>query len=316
MKKVDPKLVVDVPPAAADQPSWVRVGVVAVLGFAIGVAWPKLAGVKLGPSAPVTQESNASTATASAGLAVAPPPKTASAPAKATEAPTPSASLVAPTPASAAPTASAPPAEGAATTIATVKPGLILGCKSEAGEKLSGKACSGLTFDALALPRLRKLAACPSVQGGVTGTFSPQFHLDFLSNKMTVQLGKKNTVDNVESLSACMGRLFEKVSINAVTHEHVRYSVQYTVTFSKAEPGKTPPAHAAAATASPAAASEGNDAKIVPDVALLRDAPRTGQILSRLQRGTAVTVIATENNWFKVRAGTTEGWLYRGAIGR
>ncbi len=52
MKKADPPLTVHIPTRDDDHPSWMRVGIIAVVGFAIGVAWPKLAGVKLGPNAP------------------------------------------------------------------------------------------------------------------------------------------------------------------------------------------------------------------------------------------------------------------------
>src|SRR5450432_1642672 len=43
---------VDLPRAAEDRPAWVKVGVIAAVGFAVGVAWPRIAGVRLGPSAP------------------------------------------------------------------------------------------------------------------------------------------------------------------------------------------------------------------------------------------------------------------------
>ena len=44
--------VVHVPTAGADQPSWGRVAVIAAIGFGIGVAWPRLAGIRPGPSVP------------------------------------------------------------------------------------------------------------------------------------------------------------------------------------------------------------------------------------------------------------------------
>jgi hypothetical protein len=43
---------VEAPAGAADTPSWTRVGVIAAIGFVVGVAWPRLAGVRLGPSLP------------------------------------------------------------------------------------------------------------------------------------------------------------------------------------------------------------------------------------------------------------------------
>ncbi|MEO6577222.1 MAG: SH3 domain-containing protein, partial [Polyangiaceae bacterium] len=51
-RKADAPLILDLPKPAADQPSWMKVGAIAAIGFVIGVAWPKLTGVRLGPAAP------------------------------------------------------------------------------------------------------------------------------------------------------------------------------------------------------------------------------------------------------------------------
>jgi hypothetical protein len=324
VKKADPPLSVQIPTQTADQPSWLRVGVVAVIGFAVGVAWPRLAGIKLGPSAPTTatQEQAAPGASSAPALAKAPstpPPTTIGRPE-----PSPTASLVAPVASSTAAVGSDAPSQGNAATgptVVSVKPGIVIGCRTEAGEKLPGKQCGTTSFDTLALPRLKKLASCPAA-AGAEGRLSPQFHLDFVNSKLIVQMGHKNTVDNVDSFSACLGTLFEKVSINAVTHEHQRYSIQYNITFGKGEAGAKP---TAAGGASPGSAASGGaaagsgdagEAKIAYDVAIVRDAPRTGQIVGRIQQGTTVQVLATDNSWYKVRANGTEGWVYRGAIGR
>lgn len=316
MKKADPPLTVQIPTAGADQPSWLRVGVIAVLGFAVGIAWPRLAGVKLGPNAP-SAVAEAPSGVASSAPGTAKPV----APTHAAEAPT--ASLVAPSAtAPAAETTPAPVASsGTGPTTLTVKPGILLSCRTEGGETLKGKACGALPFDAIALPRLKRLSQCPAAAGN-DGKLSPVFHLDFNTNKLTIQMGTKNTVGNVDSFSACLGGLFEKVSINAVTHEHVKYSILYNLTFAPGEAGKNAGAvaqggaPAAGANAGAAAGESGGDAKIAWPVAVVRDAPRTGSIVGRLPRGTAVQVTATENNWYKVKSGSTEGWLYRGAIGR
>lgn len=329
VKKAEPPLLVQIPSSGADQPSWLRVGIIAVIGFGVGIAWPRLAGIKLGPNAPgaTAQEAPATTPepAPSGANAAAAPGKIASAPV---------ASLG--TPENAAPSGNANPASsgsGAApsngATSLTVKPGILLNCRTETGENLRGKACGGLPFDAIALPRLKRLSTCPATAGN-EGKLSPQFDLDFERNKLTIRMGTKNTVGNVDSYSACIGTLFDKVSINAVAHEHARYLVQYNVLVGTADASQKTPASAAANTGTnkpssqalaadgdqPAAAGGGGDAKIAWDVAIVRDAPRSGGIVGRLQRGTQVQVLATESNWYKVRGGTTEGWLYRGAIGK
>ena len=292
-----------------------RVGAIAVIGFAVGIAWPRLAGVRLGPTAP-----SAAAPAGSAPTADLPPPKTGAASVAVA-----SASLVAPsgTPPAAssapAPTASASAGPVGATAV-TVSPGIMLTCRTEAGETLKGKACGALPFDAIALPRLRRLSQCPATPGN-EGKLSPKFQLDFERNKLSVQMGTKNTVGNLDSFSACLGTLFEKVSINAVVHEHARYLLQYNVVFAPGEASKARPVAAASPsenTAPTATGSNGGggEAKIAWDVAIVRDAPRSGAIVGRIQRGTPVQVLATENNWYKVRGGSAEGWLYRGAIGR
>jgi hypothetical protein len=92
------RLVVEKPEPLADRPSWVKVGVIAALGFVIGIAWPRLAGLRPGPSVP-----DPTTLAASGRPAD-------SAPAIAAEAPGPSLAAVNSTatpPSSAAPPASA-----------------------------------------------------------------------------------------------------------------------------------------------------------------------------------------------------------------
>jgi hypothetical protein len=63
--------------------------------------------------------------------------------------------------------------------------------------------------------------------------------------------------------------------------------------------------------------SEGT-AQIVWEVALVRDAPK-GKVVARLQRGTSVRVGAVKDGWYPVKYGdgfASDGWIYRGALGR
>ena len=55
------------------------------------------------------------------------------------------------------------------------------------------------------------------------------------------------------------------------------------------------------------------------DVAIVRDAPRTGKIIAKLDRGASVHVGAISQGWYPVKYGdgfASEGWVYRAAIGR
>jgi hypothetical protein len=59
--------------------------------------------------------------------------------------------------------------------------------------------------------------------------------------------------------------------------------------------------------------------QVVWEVAIVRDTPKTGQVVGRLQRGTKVRVGVMQDGWYRVRYGsgfTSEGWVYRGSIGK
>src|SRR6476620_10017623 len=76
----DVPLAVEVPSPERDKPAWVKVGVIAAVGFVIGIAWPRLVGVRLGPSAPGESASAAASASgAPAGRAPEAPPASANA---------------------------------------------------------------------------------------------------------------------------------------------------------------------------------------------------------------------------------------------
>ena len=136
MKKAE-SVVVEIP--EHDGPPWSRVGVIAAIGLVVGIAWPKLTGVKLGPNAPsesaaapAASAMRAPGATREAALA-APAPLTT--PAK-PGAPAPSVAASAPTPA-------------AATGVtATVGRGVVLSCKTADGETLK-TGCGASGFDCL-----------------------------------------------------------------------------------------------------------------------------------------------------------------------
>jgi SH3-like domain-containing protein len=60
-------------------------------------------------------------------------------------------------------------------------------------------------------------------------------------------------------------------------------------------------------------------ALVVWEVAIIRDAPKTGKVVARLQRGSTLRVGAVKDGWYPVRYGedfSGDGWVYRGAIGR
>ncbi len=347
MRKLESSLTVDVPRKELDRPSWVRVGVIAAVGFVIGVAWPKLAGVRLGPSAP----GESASAVAAAGSS--------SASVRASDVlpgTTAAASIAAPSNAtSTAPFASAPVAPPLTASTLAVKGGQITSCKTEEGESLKGKACGALGFDAIALPRLKRLATCPAA-ADADGKLSVMVHLDFAKSRVTSGVGKSSSVGAPDAFASCLKPALEGVALTNVAHEHPRYTVNYALHFARdskgtaatpvaampsaVKPGSTPQAAATPATAqatstgtsgisgttatpaapatTPAGKPSGDGNEIVWEVAIVRDAPKSGAVIARLPRGTKIQVGAPQDGWYKVKfdAAPNEGWVYRGSIGK
>jgi hypothetical protein len=307
---------IEIPTPSEDRPAWIKVGIIALLGFVIGVAWPRLAGVRLGPVAPPDVASAAAPAASSpVGHAE---PSAASAP------PTPSAPQVqaaVPPPAvsAAAPTVDIPQV--------TVNRGIVLSCKTDDGDVKKGfAACGSIGFDALAQPRLKKLAACPAALGA-TGKLSVVFNIDFPTNRVAVEIGKSSTVANLDGFAACIKPAFQGVSVGALDHEAPHYALLYSLAFAprnatagaSTPSGAVPVAQGASGTAPAGADTDDGTAQVVWEVAIVRDTPRTGQVLARLQRGTKIHLGQGQEGWYRVKYGTdfsNEGWVYRGAIGR
>jgi hypothetical protein len=342
-KSADLPLAVQLPAPDADRPSWVKVGVIAAVGFIIGVGWPRVMGVRLGPSAPVETSAAAPASapraldSASSGQPVVTPLQ-----------PVPTATAGSrPRPAEAvsdSPGGGSGPVVAAAPPIVTIGHGIVLTCRTEDGDTLKGGAACGALggFDAVVRPRLGKLATC-SAAGNATGKLSAVFSLDFKTNRVGVEVGKSSTVAGTDAFGACLRNSFQGVSLGPIQHDHVKYSMVYPVTFAAssspetstppaspparnlpdpqggagpAPPSRVPPPSAAASLAAP---SDDGSAQVVWEVALVRDAPRTGQVVARLARGTKLRLGAGEDGWYKVQFGPsfgTEGYVYRGAIGK
>jgi hypothetical protein len=292
-------LTVELPRADEEQPVWSRVGVIAVVGFLVGVAWPKLAGVRIGPSVP--------------GDPKAEP-----------------AALVVPGAASAAAPAAPAPAEPAGKPAETadkdeqvvvVGPGKITRCFDRKDKKL--EACGELQFDPVALPRLKELARCPAA-AGLEGKLAIGFELNFEKKEVQVAKSRKTTLPSSTATGVlqCAGREFSNVALDDVPHKYKRYSLVYTATFYP--PGKRPAApqeeagkgdeeQAAGTTTSETSAS--GWATVSWDTALVRQEPKEGEVVMRLVRGTRVKLVGRQNEWYKIEHRGKAGWVYRGSVG-
>jgi hypothetical protein len=192
----------------------------------------------------------------------------------------------------------------------SVSRGSIFSCKTAGGESLKRTECGALPgFDTLVLPRLRRLADCPDAAGS-SGNVHLVVRVDFPHNALTVEPGRDRSA--AAPLLTCAKTALASVNLEGIAHDNARYGVIYVVTFG------APPAAEPGPAAPPAPAAEGT-AQVEWDVAIIRDAPKTGKVIARLQRGTALHIGVSKDGWYPVKYGdgfNSDGWVYRGAIGR
>jgi len=288
MPKKPQPLTVDIPKADRENPTWSRVGVIAVVGFAIGIAWPKLLGLSIGPDAPGKNKPVA----AASPAAVAP---------KATASPQPEGP-------------NAPKVSNKQQV--EVGPSKIVGCRDKDKKKV--EKCGTLKFDRIAKNKLAELAKCPSALG-LEGELSIGFQIDFQTNKVTVLKGKGTTLPSstVRGVLKCAVDEFGEAPLHKVSHTYRYYTVFYAVQFFP--PGTPLETEEDAADASAKKGDDKKDAQSMAtvswDTALVRKQPKSGEIVSRLMRGTRVKVLERQGDWFRIDAGMATGWVYKQAIG-
>ncbi len=304
MAKAERPLQIDIPGPTEGRPIWSRVGIVAAVGFIVGIAWPRLAGVHVGPSAP--SDARPAEVTAAASSSAAPGPSGA-----------PSADPAAPGP-SGAPSA-APDAAGQTV---VVGPGKIQRCFDKKGKKQ--ESCGELQIDPLVVPKLKQLSKCASAIG-LEGKMNIGFEVHFEKKEVHVTRGKKTSLPGttVQGIVQCAAQEVANLPLDEVPHKLARYTLAYQLTFYK--PGKAPgedPKSAdkdgddekpAGQTTSETGVS--GTATVSWDTALLRKDPKDGEVIARLVRGTRVKLVGRQNDWYKVESGTKTGWIYRGSIG-
>jgi hypothetical protein len=272
-----------------------RVGIIAVVGFGIGVAWPHLAGVRLVPTLPSEASSSGPDLSgapeerpqASAVASVVPPPP---APEKAPRAPE-----------------DQPPVVGEAQ---------VTSC-SDGDKRL--KNCDDVDFDRVARAPIEALG-CNGARG-VSGVLSLGFELDFKTERVTrITSGKTTSLTEKEQSTVldCYRQAFTKVSLAGIPHEHQRYTIFYRVELK----GTKVPIEVA-----PVASGESAPAEVTPasgtatvtwNTALVRETPdREGKTIARVLQGTRVGVTGRSGDWYRVKfdAKGSQGWVFRTAIG-
>jgi len=186
--------------------------------------------------------------------------------------------------------------------------GSVLHCRDEQEDMTE---CGSFQFDAVGVPRLKALARCPAAKGA-NGKLSLGFDVDYRAKAMRLLLGKSTTLprETAEALVRCTDSTFEQAAL--VPHDHRQYMVFYSARFGDATPAPAAPGPAAPAVN---ASSDGSTAIIAWDVAILRDAPRSGAVVERVLKGAKVKILAHDGSWYRVQYQTFQGWVYREAIG-
>jgi hypothetical protein len=294
-----PDLKVEVPDPDADRPRLGRVGIVAGVGFALGIVFPWAAGIQFVPTVPADDG----------------PPTGASPPSSASAA-TPQVAKAAPPPAPvpAAASAEGPPPEqrikiGAAT---------VTSCRDAKGGKVD--QCDTPAFDAVARTRLAALAGCPA-GADARGMLSLGFEVDFSQKKVTrVLRGASTTLPKAaaDGIVQCATQQFASASLDGMKHAEPSYTIFYPVEFLVPPPAPAPVEPAEAKDAGNAVTAASGMATVSWSVAIIRDAPNkdAGRV-ARVAGGTRVTVVGRQNDWYKIKydAKGSEGWVYKGAIG-
>ena len=277
-------------------------GIIALVGFAIGIAWPRLAGVKLVPSVPVPAAVEAS----ARELTGAP-----------VENKAPDQAALPPAPSAAA-------AEKAPAERLLVSDVQVASCRNEHGKRV--QTCDRVDFDRVAREHLRELASCPGTEDAA-GVLSLGFDLDFEGDKIkNIQSGKSTSLEqeSVDRLLACARERFANVSLQGVPHEQSTYTLYYRLELlapaaaaAGGKPTQGEPAGASSAAGDDATPASGH-ATVSWDVALVRAAPaRDGEVRARVLAGTRVSVTGKNGDWFRIKydAKGNQGWVYRTAIG-
>ena len=279
---------VEVPRPEQDKPELGRVGVIAAAGFAIGIAWPWLAGVRLVPSPPKEDSVEAAVPSAAPALAGSAAP-------------------------AAAPAGSEAPAPPQRTDAETTKISdmQVTGCRDGKGKKK--KDCDKIAIDDRVRPHLAALTACQEARGA-SETLSIGLELSFVEQTITDTFAGKSTTfdrEKAHALVDCAKKELATVRLDGLGHEHDEYTVFYFVQF-------IPPG--TAVTERPAGddtAEASGLATVVWDVAVVRDQPEDGKIVTRLRYGTRVAVSARRGKWYEVKydAKGAKGWVHQNALG-
>lgn len=280
-------------PEGAGRPPWMRVGVLSAAGLALGIAWPTLAGVRIGPHVPGAKPTEATPEAA---------PAPSSIPALAASTPAPSTVI-----------AGDDDAKRNNEQKVVVGEGVIERC-FKGKDQLKGEACGTLNVDRVFAPRLAALKRC-SAAVGLGGEMTIGFDINFAKKDIHVIKGKSELPAlTVQGVTMCTADYIRDVEADKIAHKYSRYRVFYSLKFYP--PGTAPPGEGKQEADPEDADSAKSMATVTWDTALVRSEPTTGSVVMRLVRGTRVKIMGRRKDWYRVKIREKEGWIYRGALGR
>lgn len=288
----EPKPVeVRIPDDTRPGPAWTRIGAVGLVGLLVGLAWPRLAGVRVGPRVPGASDEVSTEAPAAPVTALAEPEPTA-------------APVLA---------ASKPVRKPSNKQVVVVGEGNIEHCH-KGTKRVKPEHCGRVRLDGALAPKLQTLSTCPSAIG-LAGQLEVRFDVDFKKNEIVVGAGKKSELPatTVQGIFTCLRDYVRDVQPDKLPHTFDRYRVGYVLDFYP--PGTQPRTEGAEDEAEPDSNEPSGLATVTWDSAPVRDEPSTGKMVMRLVRGTRVKLLSRRNDWYHVKIRNQEGWIYRGAIG-
>ena len=295
--KKDPPLAVVIPSAKEDRAFTPKVGIIAIVGFVVGIAWPRLFGVHVGPEVPGGND-KPHAAPPSAAKSGAPAAASADEDSPETDG-----------------SADAPESAPSNDETVVIADGVISSCRTKKGNKID--ECGKLGFDRLAKTRLVDVSKCPEALG-LEGSMNVGVAINFDKNDLTIVEGSKSSLPSstVRGVLGCAAKALDGVELDKLVHTHSRYQVDYAITFYP--PGKAPPPPPTPGDDPAASATEEGlgSATVVWEKGLLREAPETGRVAARIPQGTRVTILEEQKGWFLVTVGKKKGWVAAGAIGK
>lgn len=258
-------------------------GILAVIGFALGVAWPKIAGVKLIPEAPRDEFRVPPSASVELvkGSASPPPATTGSSPAT-------------------------PSSESLEVSRAEIK-----SCQSERGK--AEKSCGELDVDAILLPRILMLESCPE-RAGASGVLSLGVDLNFTTRQIEkVRSGVSTTLPDAvrDGLLKCAKKDFASVKLSSEKVPHAKYTIFYRVGFRLSGTETN-----AAALVKPAS---GEVLVRWPTALIRKEADRNSDVVLKVRSGATLRVTGRVGDWLLVEASengqSKTGYIHGAAVG-